>query len=227
MYPPIIGEFRELGEKDKAVSEQIVNAEAYSASIKELKVNSSTLDAVYDSAGRALPVSAESELLLLDLEGLVNSIGLKGLTISVPFQGTAASATASSQSATSGATDEVKRGNTATTKPVVKDGATADALTVTLSGSIDYSKANELLSKLKTFSRWNKVKSIDITKSGDTYATTISLEVFTKPAPSTSFTDTSAEFLKGAQALFSPMQTYTSKPNASSEGQFGKANPFD
>ena len=226
LYPPVLKEFGALRDQEKKLQDDTKKAEYYNQSVKKLKENADSLDKVYLNATHALPVTPKNDLLLLEIEGLTNSIGLSNVAISVPFQGSVAQASPSSQSASSGGDDSVKRGSTANTKPIVK-GTSTDTTSVTISGNIDFSKAKELVSKLQSFSRWNKVKSVDITKSSDTYATTITIEVFTRPLPTAGFTDTSSTFLKTAQDLFTPLKTYTSEPDATTEGNYGKPNPFN
>lgn len=220
LYPPILAQLKENNEKSEKLDADLEAAEAYSKSIAALKNEVEQLDDAYELAERALPVSGQTDLLLLELEGLLNDLGLGDVKITVPFQN------ATPVSSTSSADGAERPGGAATnTKPVVK--GTSATTTFTLSGEISYTQLRTLLTRLRGFSRWNKITSIDISKASDKYATTVIAEFFTKPAPSKETNFTSAKVLEQAKTIFGSLRTYTTKPDAAKEGSYGKDNPFE
>lgn len=220
LYPPILSQLKENNEKSKRLDADLEAAEAYSKSIAALKNEADQLDDAYQLAERALPVGAQTDLLLLELEGLLNDLGLGSVKITVPFQNTTP---VSSTSSADGA--ERPGGAATTTKPVVK-GSSATT-TFTLNGEITYTQLKTLLARLRTFSRWNKITSIDIAKAADKYTTTVTAEFFTKPAPTQETSITSAKILEQAKTIFGGLRVYTTKPDATKEGSYGKGNPFE
>lgn len=220
LYPPILSQLKENNEKSKQLDTELEAAEAYSKSISSLKNETEQLEDAFQLAERALPATGQTDLLLLELEGMLKDLGLGDVKITVPFQN------ATPVSSTSSADGAARPGGAATnTAPVVKN--TTSTTTFTLNGEISYTQLKTLLTRLRNFSRWNKITSIDIAKAVDKYTTTVSAEFFTKPAPSQEAAIASTKILEQAKTIFGGLKTYTTKPDATKEGSYGKGNPFE
>lgn len=217
IYPPVLSQFREHRIKTVELDAKLKEAESFNQGILALRNQADQLKTVYNLAERALPTSNQSEVLLLELEGLVKDSGLSGVRITVPFDGTAAGAPTDT---------EVVRPGTTSKKPVVK-GSAQTTTTFTLAGNISFAQSRALLDKLMNFSRWNKIKSIDISRAEENYSTTIIADFFTKAAPSAANSSVSANLLGQAAQVFQSLSQYSTTPDASTEGSYGKPNPFE
>lgn len=217
IYPPVLSQFKEHRVKAVELDAKLKEAESFNQGIIALRNQTEQLKMVYNLAERALPTNNQSEVLLLELEGLVKDSGLSGIRITVPFDSAAASV----------ATDtEVVRPGTTSKKPVVK-GSAQTSTSFTLAGNISFAQSRALLDKLMNFSRWNKVKSIDISRSEEAYSTTIIADFFTKAAPSVANSSVPANLLSQASQVFQSLSQYSTTPDASREGSYGKPNPFE
>jgi len=217
IYPPVLSQFKEHRVKTVELDAKLKEAESFNQGIIALRNNTNQLKTVYGLAERALPVTNQSEVLLLELEGLVKDSGLSGVRITVPFDN--ATATAASDT-------EVVRPGTTSKKPVVKGSAQTNT-SFTLAGNISFAQSRSLLDKLSNFSRWNRIKSIDISRAEESYSTTIIADFFTKAAPGVAGSSVSANLLTQASQVFQSLSQYSTTPDASTEGSYGKPNPFE
>jgi hypothetical protein len=220
LYPPILSQLRTNNEKSRQLDADLQAAESQIKNISTLTNKADQLNEAYLLAQRALPVNPEADLLLLELEGLLNDLGLTDVKITVPFQNTTP---ISAAPADDGAARPGGAANT--TKPIVK--SSGASTTFTLSGEISYPQLKTLLERLRTLSRWNKITSLEIAKVSDRYSTTITAEFFTRPAPTQETTLDSTKIFEQAKTVFGKLRVYTAKPDSSKEGSYGKENPFE
>lgn len=215
IYPPVLSQFREYREKAVQLNEQLEEAESFNQGIIALRNETERLDQIHSLAERALPTTSQSEVLLLELEGLLLDSSLSGARITVPFESAAATGS-----------DAVRPGSGGNAKPIVK-GSAATNTSFTLSGDISFEASRLLLDRLGSFSRWNKIKSIEITRNSDSYSTTIVADFFTKPAPSAASATAPSNLLTQATQVFQALSQYSTTPDATTEGSYGKPNPFE
>lgn len=215
VIPPILSTTRANQAEISNLKAELVKAEEFSTTLKNLQQQEAQLDAFYAQARAALPEKPEGEQLLLQLDGLVASLGIPGVTINVPVA-VAAAAPVAATTETEGATDETAQATPAPTSE----------LTISLTGNVDYLKTKSLLAKLHSLIRWNKIVSFDINKSGDTYSTTINATAAYKAAVPKVFSGT-AQLLEQSKTLFSSFQSYATPPNFRAEGAYGRPSPFD
>lgn len=220
VYPPLLGQTNAQRNTLAVVDADIKEEEQYLAIIKSLQDNKSKVEQLHTQAGQALPVGADADLLLLQLDGLLTSLNLSNASVTVPLNQTAAPVSSSAS------TEEVKPGSTgSTSKPIVKT-EIAGQTTVTISGEMDYTKTRELLTSLRSFSRWNQVTGLDIIQSAGKTTTTLICQVFNAPASTADFSGTDPNFLANATKLIGSLKQYAATPNYQSEGSYGRTNPF-
>lgn len=221
VYPPLLGRVSDQRTTLEHVNQNIAEEERYLAIVKGLKERQKDVDQLHAQASLALPVTSEPDLLLLQLDGLLGSLGLSNAKITVPF---GSATTASASAATD--TGDSKPGTVGnTSKPVVKSDV-ANQTVVTIAGEMDYDHTKALLTALRSFSRWNKVTALDITQSGTVTNVTVGLQVFTAPDATADFTGADGDFLARAKKLFGSLKQYATTPNYQTEGSFGRSNPF-
>ena len=196
VLPPMLGQIKENKAKSAELDTALANHEEFLRTVIALEKNPQELEQLHALASLSLPVEPQPEILILQLEGLLKSAELKGLSLNVPL----AVAT---------------KGNEGPSK--------AD---FSINGPMSYSDTKKLLIKLRTLSRWNKITSVEITRNTTESATTISGSAFYKPGGSKEFSG-QANFLQKARELFANVETYTTIPDVTTEGNFGKTDPFE
>ncbi len=218
LMPPLVSDLSNSRAKIQELNSQISEKQNYLAQVAVLKDDGEAIESYYATAGKALPTSVETDSLLLQLEGMVNILRLSGATITVPFS-TAATTAASSSS------EGVTTGGSAnsTTSPVVK--SNGSQTTFTISGKFGFNDMRTLLQSLRSFSRWNKITSIELTKSGDEYSATVISQIFWLSGDNLSFSGSTA-FLSTAKSLFSDLKSYSTAPDVTTEGSYGRSDPF-
>ncbi len=196
LFPPLIAQMKERRESLTNLDSQIKSNEQFLNSVKGLEKNPSQLDQLYELSMLSLPKTPQPEILMLQLDGMLKSLGLNQATISVPL-GTA---------------------------QVSTDPAAANTV-FTVTGEMDYSKAKELIAKLRTLNRWNKASSIDIVRALDKSTATITSVAFSKPNSTKEFSG-DVNFLANAAKILSQFQNYATVPDITNEGVFGRVDPF-
>lgn len=194
IIPPIIANYQDNMQKITDANLELDKQKKFLAAVNTVKNDPETLEKLYNQALLALPKTANSEILMLQLDGLLASLGLGTATLNVPLQSTATEETQSN-------------------------------IEVTISGEITYEQVLALLPKLKTFSRWNKVSSFDISKTIDKYTSTVIIKAFFQPGSTGEFSGNS-KILEQAETLFSDVKSYASDPDINTEGIYGRPNPF-
>jgi hypothetical protein len=225
-FPPVIRTFNENKTTASTLADKVSASQAEGATVKDLIAAKSTIADLYDSASAALPSSPSADLLLLQFDGLTKSLGLSA-TITVPFsEGALASQVATPAAPASEGDIKPGGGSAGGTQPIVTSSSTGAGTEFSLSGDWDYPTVLGLLTKLKTFIRWNSVTSIDLTRASDKYTATISGKVFWTPSSNLQFSGSAKDLLSKAKTLFDGYQTYAEAPDVTKEGNFGKSNPF-
>ncbi|HUD20740.1 MAG TPA: hypothetical protein VMQ44_01570 [Candidatus Saccharimonadales bacterium] len=222
LMPPLLQTFQDNRSKLSTLDGQITSKQSYLDQINTLKKSSDTLTSLYASASQSLPTGAQNDLLSLQLEGLTKSLGLN-LAITVPFN--QASTPTVAPTTTTDTTGTVQAGGAAnsTTSPTVT--TTGSQTTFTLSGPADFNSLKTLLAALRSFGRWNKVTTIELSQGTGAMTATVTAQVFWKNNKIADFAGDSNLITK-ARAIFSSLKTYTTAPNAATEGAFGRGDPF-
>lgn len=195
-FPPVSSQVRANIAQIKQLEGQIAANEQFLVSIQSLEEQRATVEKLHQQAGLSLPETAQPEILLLQLDGLLKSLELANISINVPLASTA---------------DK-------------KDQAQA-ITTFTLTGAASFDQAKTLIAKLRTLSRWNKLIQASFTKSGDGTSLIISGQAFSKPLASKTYSG-NANLVAEATKFFDSFQAYTTVPDVTREGNFGKTDPF-
>lgn len=201
VFPRAYHSFQEKRATDAALAKQIDEETQFIATVRGFSKQGATIDSLNQKARELLPTTAESDLLALQLEGLLSSLGLGNFSITVPL------------SAASGPT-------------VNPAAAVGNNQSFTVAGSASFTQLENLLSALKKFGRWNKISSFEITESGTGSSVTVVANVFTRSATPTAFDGKNQMLLDQASALFKTFNGYTTAPNAATEGNYGRSDPF-
>lgn len=223
LFPPTLTDFNETRAALTKLEGDVRAAQGRADSYKDLQTNSLKLNEVHDLAASALPATPSPDLLLLQLDGLAKALGLD-ITITVPLTDGALAVQVGSPPPAGG---EVKQGSGSaggSSQPIVTSSGSNTEFNLSFKGN--FATAQTLLAKLKTFIRWNTVTGVEISTSGSETNVTISGQVFWLPTPSTEFTLPANDLLERAAKLFNGYQSYTTTPDISIEGQFGRADPF-
>ncbi|MDP3992986.1 MAG: hypothetical protein Q8Q05_02110 [bacterium] len=225
-FPPALKVLNENKAAKLSLNEQIQTSQAAATGVEDLVSAKTTIAELYDKASLALPSSPSADLLLLQFDGLTESLGLDA-TITVPFsEGALASQVAAPAAPASDEEIKPGSGSAGGTQPIITSSDTGTKTDWSLSGEWDYPTVLNLLTKLKTFGRWNTVTSIDISAATDKSTATISGKVYWTPEGNLQFSGSVKELLTKAKILFDSYQTYTTIPDVTKEGNFGKSNPF-
>ncbi len=222
-FPPLLNTLNENRSLTAELAGKIASSQAEATTVRELEAASASLNDLYDKASTALPTAPTADLLLLQLDGLTKNLGLTA-TITVPFSEGAPT----TQLTTPPDANTVKpgSGSMGSVQPLITSSVTGTGTVFSLSGEWDYPSVLKILSKLKTFSRWNAVTSIDLTKTTDKMTATISGKVYWTPSSKSEFSGSVGSLLSQAKALFESSQIYAVAPDVTKEGNFGKSNPF-
>ena len=196
IIPPVITAYQDNQQKLADAKVELAKQQKFLAAVNTVKSDPESLDELYNKAGLALPRTANSEILMLQLDGLLISLGLGAVSINVPFQ------------------------------PTATDASELNSIDLTISGNITYQQMTKLLPKLKTFSRWNRISSFDISKSADKYSSSITTKVFFQPGDTGEFSG-NTKVLDQAKELFSDFQSYATNPDITTEGIYGRPDPFN
>ncbi len=197
--PPLLGKISSNKSEIQKLTTQIAENEQFLTTLKVLEEESDQLDVLYEKATLSLPKEPQPEILILQLDGLLKSLELDKVTITVPLTGTG-------------------------TKVGAK-APTSQATKFTLSGAMSFEKAQELIVKLRGLSRWNKLTSVDLTRQGVITTVAIAGEAAAKPGAPKPFSG-SKTFLADATRLFDSLKPYTTIPDVTTEGTFGRDDPF-
>ena len=196
IIPPVITAYQDNQQKLADAEVELAKQQKFLAAVNTVKSDPESLDELYNKASLALPRTANSEILMLQLDGLLISLGLGAVSINVPFQ------------------------------PTATDASELNSIDLTISGNITYQQMTKLLPKLKTFSRWNRISSFDISKSADKYSSSITTKVFFQPGDTGEFSG-NTKVLDQAKELFSDFQSYATNPDITTEGIYGRPDPFN
>ena len=196
IIPPVITAYQDNQQKLADAKVELAKQQKFLAAVNTVKSDPESLDELYNKASLALPRTANSEILMLQLDGLLISLGLGAVSINVPFQ------------------------------PTATDASELNSISLTISGNITYQQMTKLLPKLKTFSRWNRISSFDISKSADKYSSSITTKVFFQPGDTGEFSG-NTKVLDQAKELFSDFQSYATNPDITTEGIYGRPDPFN
>jgi hypothetical protein len=222
VFPPLFSRFSELRTVETELKAEQAKQQQYTDLLSNLSKNKDTVANLYQSAEQAMPSTVKADFLLIQLDSMTDSIGLGSAKLVVPFsQGVVATPAAT------GSSSDATRGSSAnSSQPVVKSDTSGSQTTFSISGEISFPSVQSLIQSLRGLSRWNRITSIDLGLNGEAPTATITAQVFTLPSRSTTFTGTDTNFLKKAEALFSSAKAYTTQPDSTSEGSYGRANPF-
>jgi hypothetical protein len=195
VFPPIVSEVRTNQQTASGLEQQINDHEQFLVTLASLEKEKEKLDELHEKATLSLPSEAQPEILQLQFDGLLQSIGLKDVAISVPLN--------------SG------------------EGEGEEFVQFTLDGVMSFDKTKELIAQLRTLSRWNRITTISLTQGQGGVDTSVSLtgKAFFKGGKPKDFSGQSS-FLTQAQDLFDNLEAYTTIPDVTTEGTFGKQNPF-
>ncbi len=225
-FPPVLKTFKDIRVTTNSLTDQIETSQIDGVRAKDLVVEEATLASLYDKASLALPSSPSADLLLLQLDGLTKSLGLDA-TITVPFSSTSLANQVAAPAAPTNDNDiKPGSGSTGGSQPIINPSGTGTNTDWSLTGDWDYPTTLNLLTKLKTFSRWNAVTSIDLTSTAEKSTTTISGKVYWTPTANLQLTGSAQDLLDKAKTLFDSYQSYATVPDVTKEGNFGKTNPF-
>lgn len=221
VFPPLFSRFNSLRADSTSLTAERDKQKQYADLLDNLANNKDAVAGLYQSADQALPSTVRADFLLIQLDSLTSSMGLTGVKFVVPFSSGVVATPAPSGS---GGTASI--GGAANSSPVVKSDSSGSQTTFSISGPIGFSSVQTLLQNLRSLSRWNKITSIELGLNGSEPTATITAQVFTLPNYSSNFTGADSSFLTKAQALFGSAKSYTTQPNSSTEGSYGRANPF-
>ncbi len=191
VLPPLFQTYQTQKRKMNDLNAEIAAQTQYIATIKSLNTHPETIDSLFVTANELLPTNLQSDLLALQLDGLLASLNMPGLNVTVPF-------------ATAGLTSP----------------------SVTLAGSASFTQAEQLIAGLKSFGRWNKITSIDIAQTSKETTITITTSVFSRTTKPPEFTGSNTKLLVQASQLFNSFKSYSTVPNVTQEGQYGRSDPF-
>lgn len=200
LIPPVLAKLQENRSQITQLKTELEKQEKYLAAVQAVEQNETTLNQLHQTASLALPSQADSDILMLQFDGLLAQLGIGNASLNVPLSAPVA-----------GSAEAAAAGNT---------------VEVTISGPISYEALTALLDSLKTFSRWNRVSAFDIAKTGDLYSTNVATKAFFQPGRSSEFSGDSAIISK-AQQVFAGLATYATNPDIATEGSYGKQNPFN
>jgi|SRR3989344_3481588 len=226
LFPSAINAYRGNKSESAALTEKLKISRAEGVVNEELVSNKDLIETLYASASTALPKTPSTDLLLLQLDGLSKSFGLNA-TITVPFSQASTSSQVTTLASPKNDT-EVKPGSGSVggNQPIITNSPDGTSTDFSLSGEWDYPTVLNLLARLITFIRWNNITNIDITKTAEKSSATISGRVFWEATDSPQFSGSVKELLDKSRKLFDSYQSYTTAPDITKEGSFGKSNPF-
>ncbi|OGD61201.1 hypothetical protein A3A71_01225 [Candidatus Berkelbacteria bacterium RIFCSPLOWO2_01_FULL_50_28] len=223
---PMMTSYRATTDEIASTTEQLESKKQFLATVQQLSNDQTSLETTFAAATAALPITTDPENLLIQLYALTKDLGLDA-TIIVPFDKSSTVGTQSTPPATSG--DDVSPGPVSSSQPiVVSEPATGSkGAEFSITGEISFSQVNSLIRRLWSFSRWNKISSIDIANASDKMSVTVSSQVFSRPGVTeSSFAGTDSELLSKARQLFGSLKQYSTVPDIEKEGNFGRTNPF-
>lgn len=196
--PPLLAQFKEKNAKIASLNTQISENEQFLSTIQGIEKQSTTLDTLNEKAQLSLPKEPTPEILILQLDGLLKALELGNVTIEVPL-------------------------TPATAAKNAPAGYTVTRFTLT--GKMSFTQAKELVVRLRGLSRWNKLTALDVTQSETSTSVAVSGEAYSKPGQPKAFTGSQA-FLANATKLFDTLTSYATIPDVTTEGNFGKSDPF-
>lgn len=223
LYPPSLKRFNDTRGQGAKLDSDIASTQKIVTSLNDLASKKGSLDDLYDKASQALPTSPSADLLLLQLDGLTKALGLN-VAITVPF-GEGALVSQVAPSSSTDTTVKQGSGSVGSSKPIVTSASNSNTQ-FTLAGKFDFTATQTLLTKLKALIRWNNVTGVTITSSGGDMNVTITGEVFWASQSNSTLSGSVSTVLDQGAKLFSGYQSYSTVPNANTEGSFGRANPF-
>lgn len=226
MFPPLVQSMQSYQNESATLDTQIAAATAHQAAVKILNANETRVTSLYQTATLSLPANTDAENLTLQLRGLLDSLGLTSAVITAPFQQTA---TAVTPTTTTPSTTGTPTPSTQTsTGPATSVPTTANSAqsSFTVVGDMDFATAERLITRLRTMTRWNKLTSFDINQANGKTTVTITGQVFSRKAPTATFSSTDITFLDKATKLFSALTSYATAPDVTTEGTYGRSNPF-
>ena len=219
-YPPALRKFNEIKTQQQQLTDELAATQATVDSLAVFSAKEADLNKYYDLASNALPTAPGSDILMLQLEGLTQSLGVSA-TITLPFSGTAVAAQPAPASSSE---EDVSPGGASNSgQPVVA--ASSSQSQFTIAGKFDFNTTRALIRKLSTFIRWNTITAVSITSSNDGFSASISGQTYWLPGQAADSTFGS-DVLTRAAALFSGFDSYTSTPDVTTEGNFGRNDPF-
>lgn len=225
VFPQLLQQRQDISDQMATIDSQIAAATQRQAAIRALNSNEAQVDALYQTASLALPVTTDAENLTLQLHGLLDSLKLTSAVITAPFQQTAAVAAPTASSST---TTTPTPSSQTSTGPVAQTNTAANSTqgTFTISGEMDFATAQVLIADLRMMTRWNRLTGIEISQSGGKTTVLITAQVYARKAPATAFNSTDLTFLNKAAKVFGSLKAYATAPDVTKEGSYGRANPF-
>jgi len=217
IIPPVIEQYQGNKAKVSALETELVQVEQYASTLEGLEKNQAELNSLHQTATLLLPTEPTPEYAMLQFDSLVESLGLVGVTVEVPLV-SAPSANLDVQ-----ADQEAVEGET-NPSPAAPAAAPTE-VTFTISGNMSFAKAREVLISLKSFGRWNKVTSVEMTNASDRTNVTIGGIVLYKAQARSDYSG-EANLLDRAKEIFSKYQQYATVPDVATEGNYGRADPL-
>lgn len=197
LIPPLISQVSSNRAEINELSTKIAEGEQFLTTLRGIEQKSDQLEQLFEKAALSLPKEPQPEILILQLDGLLQSLDLASTKIEVPLTGAA----------------EPAEGAEQTTR-------------FTLEGTMSFDQVKGLIAKLRTLSRWNKLTAVDITIEEATTRATLTGEAYSKPSAPQTFSG-APSFLDNASAAFTSLNPFTTLPDVKTEGTFGRQNPFN
>lgn len=156
--PPLINQIKTNRAELAKLNTEVSDNEQFLATIQIIEEQTTILDSLNEKALLSLPKDTQPEILILQLEGLLESLNLSLVKIEAPLG----------------------------TQVTSAEGQGTQKFTLT--GTMTFDQTKQLITRLRGLSRWNKLISIDITQQQDRTSVTIAGEAFSKPGTPKSFT---------------------------------------
>lgn len=222
-YPPLLGKLRATKEQSATLQAKLVDDRQFVANLDALNKNSLEINRYSEMAEMALPSRVGSDILLLQLDGLLQAANLSALTVTTPFSQGVAVATLAPAVETP--ESEVKAGSIGAKKSQPSQASSASP-SFTINGDMSFTQMKTLLAHLATLARWHQITALDLSASADKTTGSLTASIFTSPASPGNAEDLDAGFLEAARKVFDPLQTYTTIPNSKTEGIYGRTDPL-
>ncbi len=223
-YPPLLKRLRSVQQQSTEIRSKLVDDRQFVQNLDALNLKSNEIKRYFQLAEMALPKEVASDILLLQLDGLLQATNLGALSITVPFsQGISTTLLPPTETPES----EVKAGSIGASRSnqPAKTAAVANS-SFTLSGDIGFNQMKILLAQLATLARWHRLSSVELTVSAEKTTGSLTAAIFTLPEAPSALDDLDAGFLEAAKKVFDPLRPYATAPDSQTEGAYGRPDPL-